>query len=74
MSNISVLKKPEIVPQADIIEKLEEMLADARSGEMKGFIAVCDHGEKNRMITSGVPDRYRLLGYTVTLQHELLGD
>lgn len=68
--NVSVIEKP---PHKATIEHLEELLADAKSGELQGFIYICSY--KGNKVNSGWTaigcNRMKLMGELYQVLHHL---
>lgn len=59
---------------AEVIAKLEEYLAMAKSGELKGFVIAADAAKTCTWCTAGVEDRWKLIGYIEVMKHILMMD
>lgn len=70
--NVAELKPP---PNADLIEALEDLLTQAKTGELQGLIYICSYNDS--MVSHGwtlstVRNHMRLLGAVSFLNNEML--
>lgn len=57
----------------DTVQLLEEVLARAKSGETRGVLVLEQSTHTTSYSTTGLKDRYSLIGYLQCAMHNLLG-